>query len=241
MQVESKKVKIRERLFCLDLLRGLDMFLLSVVGVVVMAAHQAWGLPEGFVAQFCHPWGGFVLWDIIMPLFIFMAGAAVPLASRRRLTSGGHPTSAYWKHLVLRFLMLWGLGLVVQGRILSLDLQQISPYNNTLQTIAVGYVVASLAYLLKPKWIRPCLCLALLAIYGVIISSCGDYSEDGNAAMLAEMKILGVLVPDGSTALKTGGYTWFLTSPVLLHWVWLVAARRNCCFPAFQRGKRLVF
>ena len=67
-----------ERLFCLDALRGLDMLLLTVVGPFFMAVNKGYGLPEGVLAQFRHPWGGFTLWDIIMPLFIFMCGAAVP-------------------------------------------------------------------------------------------------------------------------------------------------------------------
>ncbi|MGN0832239.1 MAG: hypothetical protein ACI4RD_01155 [Kiritimatiellia bacterium] len=215
MNVNAKRAAAAsDRLYSLDVLRGMDMFLLSVVGVIVMQAHAVWGLPEGVVAQFSHPWGGFALWDLIMPLFIFMSGAAVPLASRRRLTAEGAPTAAYWRHLLSRFALLWLLGMVVQGRLLTLDVMQISPYNNTLQTIAVGSAVASLAYLLKPKWIRPCLAVALLAGYGIVMAFGGDYSREGNAAMLAELKILRALVPAGSLALDTHGYTWFLTTPV---------------------------
>ena len=64
-----------ERLFCLDALRGLDMLLLTVVGPFFMAVNKGYGLPEGVLAQFRHPWGGFTLWDIIVPRFIFMCGA----------------------------------------------------------------------------------------------------------------------------------------------------------------------
>lgn len=34
------------RLFCLDLLRGMDMMLLLVAGPLVNAFHKAWGLPD---------------------------------------------------------------------------------------------------------------------------------------------------------------------------------------------------
>ena len=74
------------RLFSLDLLRGLDMFLLTVIGPLVIATQTGWKcFPEPFYRQFHHAWEGFVLWDIIMPLFIFMCGAAVPFALRKRL------------------------------------------------------------------------------------------------------------------------------------------------------------
>ena len=59
-----------ERLYSLDLLRGLDMVFLTVVGPLVWAVHAGWGLPDGFLYQFTHPWEGFAAWDIIMPLFI---------------------------------------------------------------------------------------------------------------------------------------------------------------------------
>ena len=79
-----------ERLFSLDVLRGLDMMLLTVVGPLVCAAQKGWNcFPDWFMRQFNHGWECFTLWDIIMPLFIFMCGAAMPLALERRLKKGG--------------------------------------------------------------------------------------------------------------------------------------------------------
>ena len=200
------------RLGALDLLRGLDMFLLAVVGPLVRAANAAWGLPSPIVFQFNHQWGGFTLWDLIMPLFIFMSGAAVPLAMRRRLDAEGCPTAAFWRHLAWRFAMLWVLGMVAQGRLLTLDVMKISPYSNTLQAIAVGYFVTCLAFIAKPKWFRPALAIACVAVYGLVMACCGDYTKTGNAAYLFDMVVLRHLVPAGSAAFETGGYTWFLTS-----------------------------
>ena len=62
------------RLFSLDLLRGLDMVFLTVVGPLVWAVDAGWGLPDGFLYNFTHPWEGFTPWGIIMPLFLFMYG-----------------------------------------------------------------------------------------------------------------------------------------------------------------------
>ena len=60
------------RLFSLDLLRGLDMLLLTVIGPLVHGFNASWKLSDGFMGQFRHGWECFTLWDIIMPLFIFM-------------------------------------------------------------------------------------------------------------------------------------------------------------------------
>ena len=70
---------VKERLYSLDMLRGLDMLLLVVIGPIVRAADSAWHFSPAFMGQFRHGWECFTLWDIIMPLFIFMCGAAIPL------------------------------------------------------------------------------------------------------------------------------------------------------------------
>ena len=56
------------------------MMFLTVVAPLVWACHAVWGLPGGVLFQFTHPWEGFTCWDIIMPMFIFMCGAAIPFA-----------------------------------------------------------------------------------------------------------------------------------------------------------------
>lgn len=43
---------------------------------------------------------------------------------------------AYWRHVIARFAVLWILGMVAQGRLLSMDIMLINPFNNTLQAIA---------------------------------------------------------------------------------------------------------
>ena len=73
------------RLFALDLLRGIDMFYLAVVSATVAPLCAALGLsPAWKTFLVTHPWEGFTLYDLIMPLFIFMCGAAVPFGLGRR-------------------------------------------------------------------------------------------------------------------------------------------------------------
>lgn len=207
----------KERLYSLDLLRGLDMFLLTVVGPVVAGANRLWHFPDGFMAQFRHPWGGFTLWDIIMPLFIFMCGAAIPFALTRRLDERGRPTAAFWRHVLGRFALLWLLGMCVQGDLLTFDPLKVSPYCNTLQTIAAGYLITALAMLVPSAAFRLALPVALLAVYGLVVHFGGDYSREGNVTWLFEKKLLACFLPAESKRLTIagcGGYTWFLPTLV---------------------------
>ena len=201
-----------KRLLSLDILRGLDMFLLTVVGPVFWAVNKAWAMPDAVQLQFKHAWGGFTLWDIIMPLFIFACGAAVPYALSKRLDEDGWATGAFWKHVLGRFLLLWFCGLLVQGNLASLDPLKISPYNNTLQTIAAGYLIAAVVMLIPVRALRALMPLIFAVAYGAVMHFCGDYSKEGNIAQVVEQKILHAILPDGSAAFKTHDYTWFLTT-----------------------------
>ncbi len=200
------------RLLSLDLLRGLDMILLTVVGPLFWAVNKAWTMPEAVQLQFKHAWGGFTLWDIIMPLFIFACGAAVPYALSKRLDEDGWATGAFWKHVLGRFALLWFCGMLVQGRLATLDPLQISPYNNTLQTIAAGYLIAALVMLVPVRALRALVPFILVGAYGALLHLHGDYTQEGNLAQVVEQKVLAAVLPAGSSAFKTHGYTWFLTT-----------------------------
>ena len=201
-----KKESSQRRLISLDLLRGLDMMFLTVVGPLLWAVHAVWGLPEGALFQLTHPWEGFTCWDIIMPMFIFMCGAAIPLSLERRIEqAGGHPDRAYWKHVVLRVVMLWVLGMMVQGHLTSLDVLEIRPYNNTLQTIAFGYLVCAVAICVKSMKFRIALPVVCFVVYGLLVHFLGDYSMQGNFAYRFENAVLSAVLPAGSKAIHEIG------------------------------------
>ena len=204
-----------KRLLSLDVLRGLDMFLLTVIGPFVWALDKSFGLPKGVLAQFDHAWGGFSLWDIIMPLFIFMSGAAVPFAMKGRLEDG-HARGRYWRHVLSRFALLWILGMVAQGRLLTLDANLISPFDNTLQTIAFGYLACAIVYRIPSRAVRFAMPVALALIYTLILAFFGDYSKTGNAAMRFENWFVPFTVPASSRVLELAdpGYTWWATIPM---------------------------
>ena len=200
------------RLYSLDLLRGLDMFLLTVIGPFFAALNKATPLPEWFMGQFHHNWGGFTLWDIIMPLFIFMCGAAIPLALGKRLENG-KAGGAFWKHVLVRVVMLWVLGMVVQGKLLTLNWHEMSPYSNTLQSIATGYLVTACVMLVPSVKLRVAAPIVFAGLYTLMLMFGGDYSQFGNYAYKTDHAILVAILPaDNPFVLKPSFYTWFTTS-----------------------------
>lgn len=203
----------QNRLFSLDLLRGLDMMLLLCFGPLLKALSRAMGgLPKTFMAQLDHvDWTGFRLWDLIMPLFIFMCGAAVPFALGRRLENG-KSTAAYWKHVGMRFALLWFFGMLVQGRFFTYDPDQFMYFSNTLQTIAIGYVAAAGVFLLKSRYTRLSIALSMFIIYGALMHIGGDYSQSGNLAMKVDKAIFGFFLPDANPMMKEMKYAWVLPS-----------------------------
>ena len=205
----------RERLFSLDLLRGLDMFLLTVIGPFAAALHKTAPLPDRVMGQFHHNWGGFTLWDIIMPLFLFMCGAAIPFALPKRMENG-RAGLRYWRHVAARVALLWVFGMVAQGRLLSFDTHLINPFNNTLQAIASGYLVAAAVLCIPSRKIRIAVPFLLAAGYTALLHFGGDYTPDGNAATRFEYWILPRITPEGSKALALAdpGYSWWATIPM---------------------------
>lgn len=167
-----------ERLVSLDALRGFDIFLLLMLDVVAQFARGPLpkfleGKSEGcklfwnkFVEQFNHvPWEGFTLCDLAMPLFVFMAGAAIPFSLSRFLRSEKKNWLGLWVRIIRRVLVLWLFGMAVQGQLLTLEPEKFRYFSNTLQSIAVGYLFACLAYLYLPKWAQRGAFVLLLAAF----------------------------------------------------------------------------
>ncbi len=203
-----------ERLYSLDLLRGLDIFFLTVLCGILGTAHAKLGFPSAaFNEQLMHRWGLFHVIDIVMPMFIFMCGAAVPFALGRRLKDG-RPTAAFWKHLAVRFAQLWACGMIAQGNLLSLEMSKIRLFDNTLQTIACGYVIAALVLLIRVRWVRWTMPVVLALVYTIPLAVYGDYSPRGNLAFILETKMAAFFSAPFGFSTEVGEYTWYPTVPM---------------------------
>lgn len=107
----------QQRLMALDVLRGIDMFLLVALATIFRALPT---VSDNAVFRFLdqqvrHPeWHGFTLYDLIFPLFIFIVGVAIPFSHEKRLQQGDGRWQLY-RHILVRTVVLTILGLIFWG------------------------------------------------------------------------------------------------------------------------------
>ena len=156
----------------IDALRGFDMLCIILLDHFFRNLHRGVDAPvTGFLAnQFTHPeWYGFHFYDVVMPLFLFVVGAVIPY-SLSRIRKDSQNLQPVYKRLGRRFVLLFFLGWIVQGNLLDLDPETFAIYSNTLQAIAVGYVVSSLAFIHMSKKGRYILFAVCLVLYALILT-----------------------------------------------------------------------
>lgn len=204
----------RERVMAIDALRGFDMFwiiggngfLLSTLALLRVP------LPDWFTRQFEHVrWEGFVGWDLIMPLFLFITGASIPFAFDKRRQQQ-QSAGAIGLRVLRRVIVLFVFGMMVQGHLLAFRLDEFHLYSNTLQAIAVGYAVAAIAQLCLPVSRQVILTGGLLVLFWALMMFVpfaehpgGTLEEDANLALHVDHLLLGQF-EDGTP------YTWILSS-----------------------------
>ena len=208
----------KNRLFALDFLRGADMLLLVAWYAIGTTMGTAYELGPGFMRQFEHPWISFTLWDFISPLFLFVVGAAVPLALAKRLTEEGKTGWSYWKHVLSRIAILWVLGGIIQCDWLTFDPLKFTPYGNTLQTISIGYFLSALIYPIRRAWVRWAIVAAGVAAYQIPLCAYGDWTPRGSLVAVVELPMWRAILPEGNWYLgpRWWGYTRFLGIPMFL-------------------------
>lgn len=183
------------------------MFLLVGLQPVLLAVAGQCGGPVGdwLMYHLDHEvWVGFRFWDLVMPLFLFMTGAAMPF-SFAKYRSGSVSKRMGWVHILKRVVVLWVLGMVVQGNLLGFDPGRFLWYTNTLQAIAAGYLVSAILLLYCSLRMRIWMTVALLLCYSVPMSLLGDWSVEHNFAATVDRLVLGSERGDAS-------YTWVWSS-----------------------------
>lgn len=133
-----------ERLHSLDALRGFDM--LWILGgnalLVAWANSNDWRWLDWAKGQTEHvEWHGFTFWDLIFPLFLFVAGASLPFSFAARRARGDGDTQLAL-HAVRRGLVLVALGLVYNG-LLRFDFEQLR-CASVLGRIGLAWMFAAL-------------------------------------------------------------------------------------------------
>lgn len=205
-----------QRLVSIDALRGFTMFWI-MGGRELFLAIVACITSNTLIYDWCetqvtHPkWEGFVAWDLIMPVFLFLVGTSMPFAFSKRLEPGASLWPVY-QRIVRRFVILWFLGMVAQGSFLRYQLHGLEVFSNTLQGIAVGYLVTSLAMLHLRLRGQLALFVALVVAYWALLTfvpfdghPAGTLERNANFARYIDVMIMGPFRRQHS-------FTWIVTS-----------------------------
>lgn len=206
------------RLKSLDILRGFDLFMLVAFCPLLLRIPCDAPWFTAVKEQFNHvQWAGFNMWDLVMPLFMFMSGVTIPFALARYRNEG--VTQQLVGRIAKRVFWLWILGMVVQGNLLSLSPSDFKFFSNTLQAIAVGYLFSAIIFLNFSQRMRYLIAVLLLLIYWAVMTFGGDFTPQGNFAEAVDRAVLGSF-RDGASLGEDGSaqfapwyhYTWIFSS-----------------------------
>src|SRR5690606_18337287 len=139
--------EIGQRLYSLDALRGFDMFWIMGADTIVHRLAKAtdssfWNVIS---IQMEHPqWNGFHFYDLIFPLFLFLAGVATPYSVGRKVENGV-PRNKLLFMVIKRGLILVLLGVIYNN---GLKLQPLSEirFGSVLGRIGLAYMFANIIY-----------------------------------------------------------------------------------------------
>jgi predicted acyltransferase len=202
-----------QRLYSLDALRGFDMFwIMGGEGLFHAMAKiypnsSFWGALSD---QFEHPaWNGFHFYDLIFPLFLFIAGVATPYSVGRALEKGT-PRQKLLLRVIRRGLLLVLLGIRYNNGLKIRPLVDIR-FGSVLGRIGLAYMFANIIYLYTKERAQMIWFAALLIGYWVLLMLTsapgyphGDLSLPGNFASYVDRSVLpghlyvGIHNPDGS-------------------------------------------
>jgi len=196
-----------------DALRGFDMFwIIGGHGIVLgLAALIVDPVPAWLQFHMSHPdWIGFSAWDMIMPLFLFIVGVVMPFSFAKRLEQDQTKWRMYAK-VARRTVILFVLGMAAQGNLLDFKLDTFHIFSNTLQAIAVGYLIGAILLLEVPVIGQVLATLGLLLAYWALLAfvpfpggQAGLLEPQNNLALVVDKWVFGRF-QDGTT------YTWLVS------------------------------
>ncbi len=209
-----------KRLVSLDALRGFDMFwIMGGEGIFSgLAILTGWPVFKWWAGQLTHvPWHGFHFYDMIFPLFLFIAGISFPYSYTKRISNGKSRSSITW-HVVYRGLLLVVIGILYNNG-LRFNFSELR-YGSVLGHIGVAWMLAAIIFMNTRLAGRIIWCFGVLIGYWLLLllfpasdlGSSDPFSLEGNFAGYIDRLItpgklyLGVSEPSGfSTVLPSIG------------------------------------
>ena len=202
-----------QRLYSLDALRGFDMFWIMGGEEIVHTMYKATGSTSsfwgGFSNQLTHPdWNGFHAYDLIFPLFLFMAGVATPYSVGRELEKGKSRKELLWR-VIKRGLILVLLGIIANNGLKIMPISEVR-FGSVLGRIGLAYMFANIIYLYSKTRAQIIWFWALIIGYWLLLKftsapgfAPGDLTMEGNFASYVDRVLmpgklyLGIHDPEG--------------------------------------------
>lgn len=192
------KVSDSSRLYSLDALRGFDMFWIMGAEEIFHGLAKATGSPfwQALSLQFTHPdWNGFHVYDLIFPLFLFLAGVATPYSVGRDLERGKSKQQLLLR-VIRRGLILVVLGIIYNNGLHLRPFAEIR-FPSVLGRIGLAYMFANIIYLFSKQRTQVIWFFALLIGYWLLLKfnsapgyMRGDLTMQGNFASYIDRSII---------------------------------------------------
>ena len=208
----TQETPMNERLYSLDALRGFDMVWIMGAEEIFHTLYKATGSPFlGVISnQFTHPdWNGFRIYDLIFPLFLFLAGVATPYSVGRELQKG-KSRSAMLLRVFKRAMILVLLGLLANNGLTHLVPLEEIRFASVLGRIGIAYLFANIVYLYASRNLQIFLFWFFIIGYWLLLKftaapgfAPGDLTMEGNFAsymdrlLLPGKLYLGIHDPEG--------------------------------------------
>ncbi len=201
----------KQRLYSLDALRGFDMFWIMGAEEIFHRTAEISGAPFWNVLsqQFQHPkWHGFAAYDLIFPLFLFLAGVATPYSLGKQIEKGSSRNDLLFR-VIKRGIILVLLGIVYNN---GLKIQPIADirFGSVLGRIGLAYMFANIIYLYTKQRGQIIWFSSLLVGYWLLLAfnsapgfERGDMTMEGNFVSYLDRLImpgrlyLGIHDPEG--------------------------------------------
>ncbi|MBX2922334.1 MAG: DUF5009 domain-containing protein [Chitinophagaceae bacterium] len=201
-----------QRLHSLDALRGFDMFWIIGGERIFHSLAKVTNAPfwQALSHQFTHlQWNGFTVYDLIFPLFLFIAGVATPYSIGRQLDNNVDKRKLVWK-VVKRGLILVVLGWVKNNDLIIQPISEMR-FPSVLGRIGLAYMFANIIYIYSGRKTQVIWFCGLLLGYWLLFLffaapgyPAGTLTREGNIAsyidtLLVPGKLLtpGVHDPEG--------------------------------------------
>lgn len=182
---------MNNRLLSLDTLRGFDM--LFIMGGDAFFLCLGALLPGTVFADLSQQmehkvWDGFALYNLIFPLFLFIAGVSFPF-SMAKSQSLGEPQQKVMLRVLRRGLTLVGLGVVYNG-LLDFDFENLR-VASVLGRIGLARMLAAFIYIRCSRKMALTIALAILWGYYALLSLVSAPDAQGASPLSMEGSIVG--------------------------------------------------